>query len=270
MSVKQLPYQFTNSVLLRFRCCFAISGYGLFCEDLFRNLVLLRVISETAFGWSLTAWTHCRRPSSLSLGIVQAIGVPHDRFQAAEDERKEGAGLPLQLRAISVRPAVAARLPDRERRRSRGAAMKITALLVLKPSSSGAGASSYASSGSGSGSEALVLANATDVSHFGYFQRNAAREFIAFVARTVAQRTPPGQRQSVQHEGSLPGTDLFIFLLRCTDPWFARILLRRALRCASSGSLIYGTRTRGELFGSRARILRCVLMRLVLVAIFIA
>jgi hypothetical protein len=71
MSVKQLPYQFTNSVLLRFRCCFAISGYGLFCEDLFRNLVLLRVTSETAFGWSLTAWTHCRRPSSLSLGIVK-------------------------------------------------------------------------------------------------------------------------------------------------------------------------------------------------------
>ncbi|GJM92454.1 hypothetical protein PR202_ga08930 [Eleusine coracana subsp. coracana] len=77
--------------------------------------------------------------------------------------------------------------------------MKITALLVLKPSS-GAGGSSSTSSGGGSGSEAVVLANATDVSHFGYFQRNAAREFIVFVARTVAQRTPPGQRQSVQHE----------------------------------------------------------------------
>ncbi|KAK3162572.1 hypothetical protein QOZ80_1BG0091080 [Eleusine coracana subsp. coracana] len=77
--------------------------------------------------------------------------------------------------------------------------MKITALLVLKPSS-GAGGSSSTSSGGGSGSEAVVLANGTDVSHFGYFQRNAAREFIVFVARTVAQRTPPGQRQSVQHE----------------------------------------------------------------------
>ena len=78
--------------------------------------------------------------------------------------------------------------------------MKITALLVLKPSSSGAGSSS---SGGGSGPEAVVLANATDVSHFGYFQRGAAREFIVFVARTVAQRTQPGQRQSVQHEGNL-------------------------------------------------------------------
>eukprot|EP00267_Zea_mays_P041596 XP_020393506.1 VAMP-like protein YKT61 [Zea mays] len=46
----------------------------------------------------------------------------------------------------------------------------------------------------------LVLANTMDVSHFGYFQRSAAREFIVFVARTVAQRTQPGQRQSVQHE----------------------------------------------------------------------
>nr|ACN35856.1 unknown [Zea mays] len=75
--------------------------------------------------------------------------------------------------------------------------MKITALLVLKPSTSGAGSSS---SGGQSGPEAAVLANATDVSHFGYFQRSAAREFIVFVARTVAQRTQPGQRQSVQHE----------------------------------------------------------------------
>ncbi|KAG1327954.1 VAMP-like protein YKT61 [Cocos nucifera] len=71
--------------------------------------------------------------------------------------------------------------------------MKITALLVLK--CSGAGDSS--SSGP---AEAVVLANASDVSHFGYFQRNAAKEFILFVARTVAKRTPPGQRQSVQHE----------------------------------------------------------------------
>ncbi|CAA6667645.1 unnamed protein product [Spirodela intermedia] len=61
--------------------------------------------------------------------------------------------------------------------------MKITALLVMKPAS-----------------DSLVLANATDVGHFGYFQRTAAREFILFVARTVAKRTPPGQRQSVQHE----------------------------------------------------------------------
>ncbi|WOL15652.1 VAMP-like protein YKT61 [Canna indica] len=72
--------------------------------------------------------------------------------------------------------------------------MKITALLILR--AHGAGDSS-SSSGS---SDPVVLANATDVSHFGYFQRTAAREFILFVSRTVANRTPPGQRQSVQHE----------------------------------------------------------------------
>ncbi|GAU47593.1 hypothetical protein TSUD_186050 [Trifolium subterraneum] len=64
--------------------------------------------------------------------------------------------------------------------------MKITALLVLKST--------------GDGSESVFLANASDVSHFGYFQRHSVREFIVFVGRTVANRTPQGQRQSVQHE----------------------------------------------------------------------
>ncbi|XP_020583174.1 VAMP-like protein YKT61 [Phalaenopsis equestris] len=71
--------------------------------------------------------------------------------------------------------------------------MKITAIILLK--CSGIGDSS--SSGS---VEPVVLANATDVSHFGYFQRTAAKEFVVFVGRTVAKRTPPSQRQSVQHE----------------------------------------------------------------------
>ncbi|XP_073013128.1 VAMP-like protein YKT61 isoform X1 [Typha latifolia] len=71
--------------------------------------------------------------------------------------------------------------------------MKITALLVLKCSSTG-------DSSSGGSTDPVVLANASDVSHFGYFQRNAAKEFILFVGRTVAKRTAPGQRQSVQHE----------------------------------------------------------------------
>lgn len=65
--------------------------------------------------------------------------------------------------------------------------MKITALLVLK-------------CGAASQEDAKVLANASDVSHFGYFQRASAKEFILFVARTIAKRTPAGQRQSVQQE----------------------------------------------------------------------
>ncbi|CAL9206288.1 unnamed protein product [Musa hybrid cultivar] len=70
--------------------------------------------------------------------------------------------------------------------------MKITALLLLRT------AGDYSSSSGPS--DPVVLANAYDVSRFGYFQRTAAKEFILFVARTVAKRTPPGQRQSVQHE----------------------------------------------------------------------
>uniref|UniRef100_A0A7N2L266 VAMP-like protein YKT61 n=1 Tax=Quercus lobata TaxID=97700 RepID=A0A7N2L266_QUELO len=64
--------------------------------------------------------------------------------------------------------------------------MKITALLVLKCNPEG--------------TDPVILANALDVSHFGYFQRSSVKEFILFVARTVASRTPPSQRQSVQHE----------------------------------------------------------------------
>ncbi|KAL4302241.1 hypothetical protein GQ457_10G017990 [Hibiscus cannabinus] len=64
--------------------------------------------------------------------------------------------------------------------------MKITALVVLKVHPEG--------------SDPIIVANATDVSRFGYFQRPSVREFIVFVSRTVAKRTPPGQRQSVQHE----------------------------------------------------------------------
>ncbi|XP_051148739.1 VAMP-like protein YKT61 isoform X2 [Andrographis paniculata] len=64
--------------------------------------------------------------------------------------------------------------------------VKITALLVLKCTPEG--------------SDPVILANASDLSSFGFFQRPSVREFIVFVGRTVAKRTPPGQRQSVQHE----------------------------------------------------------------------
>ncbi|CAA7041528.1 unnamed protein product [Microthlaspi erraticum] len=50
-------------------------------------------------------------------------------------------------------------------------------------------------------SEPIILANASDVSHFGYFQRSSVKEFVVFAGRTVASRTPPSQRQYVQREG---------------------------------------------------------------------
>ncbi|XP_071729596.1 VAMP-like protein YKT61 [Rutidosis leptorrhynchoides] len=74
--------------------------------------------------------------------------------------------------------------------------MKITALLVLKCDSIL------------DRSDPVILANATDVNHFGYFQRVTVRQFIVFVGRTVAKRTPPDQRHSVQHEGFF----IFIFI----------------------------------------------------------
>ncbi|KAL0024587.1 hypothetical protein WJX77_000587 [Trebouxia sp. C0004] len=39
-----------------------------------------------------------------------------------------------------------------------------------------------------------------DLSSFGFFQRNTVKEMLTFLSRTVAKRTQPGQRQSVQQE----------------------------------------------------------------------
>jgi len=48
--------------------------------------------------------------------------------------------------------------------------------------------------------QALIFANAFDLSSFGYFQRGSVKEFIIFFCRTLMQRTGPGQRQSIDHE----------------------------------------------------------------------
>ncbi|KAK1278795.1 VAMP-like protein YKT61 [Acorus gramineus] len=66
--------------------------------------------------------------------------------------------------------------------------MKITAILVMK------------SMGPESASDPVLLASELDLSQFGFFQKGGAKEFIFFVGRTVAKRTPLNQRQSVQHE----------------------------------------------------------------------
>jgi synaptobrevin family protein YKT6 len=78
--------------------------------------------------------------------------------------------------------------------------MKITTLLVLKSS----GDSTSTSGVREQQQQAVMLAkaNASNVSHFGYFQRPAAREFILFAARdfilfaahTVTLRRPPPVR----------------------------------------------------------------------------
>jgi synaptobrevin homolog YKT6 len=48
--------------------------------------------------------------------------------------------------------------------------------------------------------EANLLGLSADLSNFGYFQRGSVKEMLIFVSRTVAKRTQPGQRQTVQNE----------------------------------------------------------------------
>ncbi|MCL7036554.1 hypothetical protein MKW94_016944 [Papaver nudicaule] len=63
--------------------------------------------------------------------------------------------------------------------------MKITALLVLNCNGVNSSSSSTSTE-----QNPIILANACDV----------IRQLIVFAGRTVAQRTSPGQRQSVQHQ----------------------------------------------------------------------
>jgi len=44
----------------------------------------------------------------------------------------------------------------------------------------------------------VVLSNATELSSFSFYQKGSVGEFMTFFSRTVAERTPQGQRQSVQ------------------------------------------------------------------------
>ncbi|KAJ7905070.1 Longin-like domain-containing protein [Mycena leptocephala] len=45
---------------------------------------------------------------------------------------------------------------------------------------------------------ATLLSNANDLSSFSYYQKGSVGEFMNFFSKTVAERTPQGQRQSVQ------------------------------------------------------------------------
>ncbi|KAJ3997479.1 snare protein YKT6 [Lentinula boryana] len=43
-----------------------------------------------------------------------------------------------------------------------------------------------------------VLATASDLSQYSFYQKGSVAEFMSFFSRTVVDRTPQGQRQSVQ------------------------------------------------------------------------
>jgi len=87
----------------------------------------------------------------------------------------------LQIPAGPERRALSSRAPPRLRAR----AMKLTAVAVLKWNGE---------------QEPLLFGLASDLSTFGFFQRGSVREMLTFVSRTVAKRTQPGTRQTVQHE----------------------------------------------------------------------
>lgn len=43
-----------------------------------------------------------------------------------------------------------------------------------------------------------TLVTASDLSSFPFYQRGSVAEFVAFFSKTIAERTPQGQRQTVQ------------------------------------------------------------------------
>ncbi|KAI0748853.1 snare protein YKT6 [Fomes fomentarius] len=45
---------------------------------------------------------------------------------------------------------------------------------------------------------ATALVSASDLSSFSFYQRGSVQEFITFFTKTVSERTPQGQRQSIQ------------------------------------------------------------------------
>ncbi|KZT06598.1 snare protein YKT6 [Laetiporus sulphureus 93-53] len=49
-----------------------------------------------------------------------------------------------------------------------------------------------------SSQSSTVLTSATDLSSFSFYQRPSVGEFMQFFAKTIVERTPSGQRQSVQ------------------------------------------------------------------------
>lgn len=46
----------------------------------------------------------------------------------------------------------------------------------------------------------IPLVAASELSSFGYFQRQGVKEMLTFFSKTFTKRTQPGQRQSITHE----------------------------------------------------------------------
>lgn len=48
--------------------------------------------------------------------------------------------------------------------------------------------------------EPISLTSATDLSSYGYFQKEGVKQMLLFFNKTFIKRTQPGQRQSITHE----------------------------------------------------------------------
>ena len=48
------------------------------------------------------------------------------------------------------------------------------------------------------GKSCTILSSASDLSSFSFYQRGSVSEFMSFFTKTIVDRTPQGQRQSIQ------------------------------------------------------------------------
>ncbi|ORC92271.1 putative vesicle-associated membrane protein [Trypanosoma theileri] len=69
--------------------------------------------------------------------------------------------------------------------------MKLYALMIVKPFPVGVD------------KEPVICSEAIDVSSFGFFQRNSAREFLVFLSRTVAKRVSNGSKTQITENGNV-------------------------------------------------------------------
>lgn len=82
--------------------------------------------------------------------------------------------------------------------------MKLLGLLVLKPLRCGnlpSPSGSFSEEGQGS-RDVVICSSAIDVSSVGYFQRNAAKEFIFLLSRAVSKRVSPGSKSQIIENGN--------------------------------------------------------------------
>ena len=93
----------------------------------------------------------------------------------------------------------------------------------------------------------VVLSNASDLSSFSFYQRGSAGEFMTFLSKTVAERTPQGQRQTVQEQSHVAhvynrgGTEELagrsIFRIYVSYRWLASLISRyyhrRGISCST-------------------------------------